>query len=94
MSYSPRLEEEACASARILVGLGRIELPTPRLSGACSSRLSYRPRNGREAAKGPAEAPRATLDVQRAGRTASLVEDWIVAPRDPVRTCVDHRPSP
>ena len=25
------------------VGLGRIELPTPRLSGVCSSRLSYRP---------------------------------------------------
>jgi hypothetical protein len=27
-----------------LVGLGRLELPTPRLSSVCSNQLSYRPR--------------------------------------------------
>jgi hypothetical protein len=26
-----------------LVGLGRLELPTPRLSSVCSNQLSYRP---------------------------------------------------
>ena len=26
-----------------LVGLGRFELPTPRLSSVCSNQLSYRP---------------------------------------------------
>jgi hypothetical protein len=28
---------------RRLVGLGRFELPTPRLSSVCSNQLSYRP---------------------------------------------------
>src|SRR6476469_9547015 len=27
----------------IMVGLGRLELPTPRLSSVCSNQLSYRP---------------------------------------------------
>jgi hypothetical protein len=27
----------------ILVGLGRVELPTPALSAQCSNQLSYRP---------------------------------------------------
>jgi hypothetical protein len=26
-----------------VVGLGRLELPTPRLSSVCSNQLSYRP---------------------------------------------------
>ena len=29
-----------------MVGLGRLELPTPRLSSACSNQLSYRPPAG------------------------------------------------
>ena len=31
---------------RLLVGLGRLELPTSRLSGVRSNQLSYRPRTG------------------------------------------------
>ena len=31
---------------RLLVGLGRLELPTSRLSGVRSNQLSYRPRVG------------------------------------------------
>lgn len=27
----------------IMVGLGRLELPTPRLSSVCSNQLSYKP---------------------------------------------------
>ncbi len=27
----------------MMVGLGRLELPTPRLSSVCSNQLSYRP---------------------------------------------------
>ena len=30
-------------SQSLLVGLGRLELPTPRLSSVCSNQLSYRP---------------------------------------------------
>ena len=30
-------------SSKVLVGLGRFELPTPRLSSVCSNQLSYRP---------------------------------------------------
>ena len=37
LSYSPRPES--------LVGLGRLELPTSRLSSARSNQLSYRPEN-------------------------------------------------
>ena len=44
MSYSPR-HDKRLAPPFELVGLDRIELSTPRLSGACSSHLSYRPIN-------------------------------------------------
>jgi hypothetical protein len=37
LSYGPGLE------GRSVVGLGRFELPTPRLSSVCSNQLSYRP---------------------------------------------------
>ena len=55
LSYGPLSEEEAgsgelsstCLSARgvtrSVVGPGRLELPTSRLSGVCSNQLSYRP---------------------------------------------------
>jgi len=39
LSYSPTL----WAPARVLVGLGRVELPTSPLSGVRSNQLSYRP---------------------------------------------------
>jgi hypothetical protein len=34
---------QSVAYQRRLVGLGRLELPTPRLSSVCSNQLSYRP---------------------------------------------------
>ena len=40
LSYSP---ESSFTSLIIMVGLGRLELPTSRLSGVRSNRLSYRP---------------------------------------------------
>ena len=47
LSYSPVLFFEASARAPAsLVGLGRFELPTSRLSGVRSNQLSYRPRQG------------------------------------------------
>ncbi len=42
LSYSPELLAERAA----LVGLGRFELPTSRLSGVRSNQLSYRPSEG------------------------------------------------
>ena len=42
LSYSPTL----WAPARVLVGLGRVELPTSPLSGVRSNQLSYRPDTG------------------------------------------------
>ena len=41
LSYSPKAIE---GRARLMVGLGRFELPTSRLSGVRSNQLSYRPR--------------------------------------------------
>jgi hypothetical protein len=45
LSYSPiSLGKPDEAKLRgDLVGLGRLELPTPRLSSVCSNQLSYRP---------------------------------------------------
>ena len=46
---SPHMMEKLFAQTkgallrRYLVGLGRLELPTPRLSSVCSNQLSYRP---------------------------------------------------
>ena len=37
LSYSPILW------SNLMVGLGRLELPTPRLSSVCSNQLSYGP---------------------------------------------------
>jgi hypothetical protein len=45
LSYSPLL----VTRARGMVGLGRFELPTSRLSGVRSNQLSYRPRTGNHA---------------------------------------------
>ena len=42
LSYSPK----GAQVPRALVGLGRFELPTSRLSGVRSNQLSYRPRQG------------------------------------------------
>src|SRR5882762_166406 len=39
LSYGPSSTTE-----RSMVGLGRFELPTPRLSSVCSNQLSYRPK--------------------------------------------------
>jgi hypothetical protein len=56
LSYGPdpvQLEPPACRSIRkraSMVGRGRVELPTSRLSGVRSNHLSYRP------VTGPAEA--------------------------------------
>ncbi len=48
LSYSPIFRHDTLGhrdkSACSLVGLGRLELPTSRLSGVRSNRLSYRPR--------------------------------------------------
>ena len=48
LSYGPVLTER-------VVGLGRLELPTPRLSSVCSNQLSYKPElYGLHQAKDPA----------------------------------------
>jgi hypothetical protein len=41
LSYSPGTDRTP-----LMVGLGRLELPTSRLSGVRSNQLSYRPREG------------------------------------------------
>ena len=42
-----------------MVGLGRVELPTSRLSGVRSNQLSYRPEN--EGVEGTSESQERTL---------------------------------
>ncbi len=39
----PRLSSDLCSLSSDMVGLGRFELPTSRLSGVRSNQLSYRP---------------------------------------------------
>ena len=45
LSYSPisLVETDKAVLRGDMVGLGRLELPTPRLSSVCSNQLSYRP---------------------------------------------------
>ena len=45
LSYSPisLVETDEAMLRGDMVGLGRLELPTPRLSSVCSNQLSYRP---------------------------------------------------
>ena len=43
LSYGPVRLAASLPQAKFLVGLGRFELPTPRLSSVCSDQLSYRP---------------------------------------------------
>ena len=58
LSYGPITETRDCpASRRKLVGPGRLELPTSRLSGVRSNHLSYGPLDhAREPATKPANA--------------------------------------
>ena len=53
------------AGARGLVGLGRLERPTSRLSGVRSNQLSYRPESHPDAPHKPRAPRRATGPVQR-----------------------------
>ena len=43
LSYGPVPEDERCFALIVMVGLGRLELPTSRLSSARSNQLSYKP---------------------------------------------------
>ncbi len=43
LSYGPVPEDERCPALIVMVGLGRLELPTSRLSSARSNQLSYKP---------------------------------------------------
>ena len=43
LSYSPSPSTSTRRSKENMVGPGRLELPTPRLSSVCSNRLSYGP---------------------------------------------------
>ena len=47
LSYSPGSTFRGDQSGLTMVGLGRFELPTSRLSGVRSNQLSYRPREGK-----------------------------------------------
>ena len=49
LSYGPVPEDECLRSIKV-VGLGRLELPTSRLSSARSNQLSYKPLTTRDSA--------------------------------------------
>src|SRR5438270_8561079 len=57
LSYGPEPEDECCCLIKV-VGLGRLELPTSRLSSARSNQLSYKPlTRGAYSARAPAMTP-------------------------------------
>jgi hypothetical protein len=68
-----RASSSTCLSARgvtrSVVGPGRLELPTSRLSGVCSNQLSYRPL--KRSAWTPAEIPSKDLGRPMRDRTAA-----------------------
>ena len=67
LSYGPEAEKRTK-----MVGLGRLELPTSRLSSARSNQLSYKP----ELYARPASfAGRLVLDEERETKTAAIPHD-------------------
>ncbi len=69
-----------------MVGLGRLELPTSRLSGVRSSQLSYRPLSISQAQN------LSKLSRVRKNRTVSLYKE-VIQPHVPVRLpCYDFTP--
>ena len=77
-----------------MVGLGRFELPTPRLSSVCSNQLSYRPEIGSKAdPAGPVPQNQVTCVGTRArARDASLLKE-VIQPHLPIRLpCYDFTP--
>ena len=71
LSYGPKPEALMWRGAN-MVGLGRLELPTSRLSSARSNQLSYKP----ELYARPASfAGRLVLDEERETKTAGVPHD-------------------
>ena len=71
LSYGPKPETHA-AKRENMVGLGRLELPTSRLSSARSNQLSYKP----ELYARPASfAGRLVLEEERETKTAVVPHD-------------------
>ena len=65
----------AKASEGIVVGLGRLELPTSRLSVECSSQLSYRPSSSFRAKSVPLAVAAASGRLLRHHPTDSFVKE-------------------
>ena len=57
LSYGPSLSTSECRTLKEVVGLGRFELPTSRLSSARSNQLSYKPLTREAPAEHDRQAP-------------------------------------
>jgi hypothetical protein len=102
LSYSPT--RHAAAITGLVVGLGRVELPTSRLSGVRSNQLSYRPRTTcvRLVSKDRRSVPENRAAENDAGLTsgftsaialASLLRKEVIQPQVPLRLpCYDFTP--
>ena len=72
LSYGPEPGKPHMVKRENMVGLGRLELPTSRLSSARSNQLSYKP----ELYARPASfAGRLVLDEERETKTAVVPHD-------------------
>ena len=82
------------------MGLGRLELPTSRLSGVRSSRLSYRPRTG---CRADSAWPRSVAENRMAGDCDAVTDlgvtlrllprKEVIQPQVPLRLpCYDFTP--
>ena len=92
LSYSPLFPECCLPSAfgrrqpprSPLVGLGRFELPTSRLSGVRSNQLSYRPEGGRLPDRPGCISARDSLPIPwKLNRGKNLRLTWSAVPRNP-----------
>ena len=94
LSYSPNKAPDHLVRLRSVVGLGRFELPTSRLSGGRSNQLSYRP-----AGRGPYAQHRSGLQKlnsarRRPGQTVRVAPRLNELPGKPgIQAIVSSRPA-
>ena len=76
-----------------VVGLGRLELPTSRLSGVRSNHLSYRPGGSFKTEQGTSRNLGIPVHGRRRGEPHVLLRKEVIQPQVPLRLpCYDFTP--
>ena len=84
----PRRPHLPATGKRGLVGLGRLERPTSRLSGVRSNQLSYRPKHGNDRSRKPLHERSAPARPEGCWRRDVQTAAGINDPRRPVKVAL------